>query len=248
MPTIFEGLYLFEVVMLVLGILLFVMLGIAFFYQLVRKSTIVPLLGFFAVPIAMIGYPSIKDIEFKDGMVIIDQTTRQLTYNPTDLQARRDLQQQLAKVVNRPIYSPQHISVVAQAQYALGNEEAAKSNLRKALEANPETPAALDLQKRIISVDTLKEQASQVEADPRNEAARTKLANTLTQTSELKFANPTALTQVARAQTALGDHTKALANTQKVLTVTPNSETAIQLQNVIRARMAATSSARVAHN
>jgi hypothetical protein len=106
----------------------------------------------------------------------------------------------------------------------------------------------VELQKKIIAVDTLQEQASQVEADPGNEAARAKLANTLTQTSQLKFANPTALTQVARAQAALGDHTKALENTQKVLTITPNSPTAIQLQRVIKARMAASSSAGSAHN
>jgi tetratricopeptide (TPR) repeat protein len=248
MPAVFEGLYLYEIVMLVLGILLFVMLGIGFFYQLLQKRTIVPLLGFFTFPIAMIGYPSIKDIQFKDGLVSIEKTTQQLAENPTDAHLRGTLRQEVANVSARPISSPQNTSVVAQAQYALGNEEAAKSNLQKALEANPRAPAALDLQKRIIAVDTLKEQASQVEADPGNEAAKTKLANTLTQTSQLKFANPAALTQVARAQTAIGDHTKALENTRKVLTITPNSSTAIQLQNVIRARMAATSSTRAAHN
>lgn len=248
MPAVFEGLYLYEIVMLVLGILLFVMLGIGFFYQLVHQRSIAPLLGFFAFPIAMIGYPSIQRIQVKDGLISIEKTTQQLAENPTDLQLRRTLQQQVAKVADRPIASPQNTSVVAQAQYALGDEEAAKSNLHKALEADPRSPTAVDLQKRILAVDTLKEQVSQVEADPGNEAAKLRLASTLNQTSHLKFANPMALTQVARAQAALGEQTKALENTQKVLTITPNSTTAIQLQNVIKARMAAPSGASSTHN
>ena len=61
--TVTEGLYPGETVLLILGIVLFVVLIFAFVYQLTRQRSLGPLLGFFVVPIVMIGYPSIRSIE-----------------------------------------------------------------------------------------------------------------------------------------------------------------------------------------
>jgi tetratricopeptide (TPR) repeat protein len=239
MSPFFEGLYFHEVVLLVLGVLLFVMLVIGFFYQLVHKRSMAPLLPFFSIPIAMIGFSSVKSIQYKDGLIAIDKTTQQLQENPTDTSLRQTLQQQVAKIAARPSSNPQSTVLVAKAQYALGDEEAAKNNLQKALQASPTDPAAHELQRKIAVVDSLKQLASQVEADPANDAAKARLASTLAQTSELKLASPVAVVQVARAQTALGEHTKALENTQKVLAIAPNSPTALQLQNTIKSRITA---------
>jgi tetratricopeptide (TPR) repeat protein len=237
MSPIFEGLYFHEVVLLVLGVVLFIVLVIGFFYQLVHKRSIAALLPFFSLPISMIGFSSVKSIQYKDGLINIDKTTRQLQENPTDANLRQTLQQQVAKIGTRPSSNPQNAVVVAKAQYALGDETAAKSNLQKATQANPTDPSAHELQRKIAAVDNLKQLTSQVEADPANSAAKARLARTLDQTSQMKLANPDALTQVARAQTALGENTKALENTQKVLAITPNSPAAHQLQNTIKARM-----------
>lgn len=241
MPDFFEGLYFYEVVLLILGVVLFVMLVIGFFYQLTHKRSIASLLPFFILPIAMIGYSSVKKIQIKDGLVAIDTTNQQLQENPTDPALRHTLQQQVAKMAARPMSNPQSMVLIAKAQYSLGDEEASISNMRRALQADPKTPAALELQQKIDAIDTLKQLNSQVDADATNEAAKVKLANTLAQTSHLKLANPMAITQVARAQNFLGDHTKALENTEKVLAIEPNSAPARQLQNKIKAtRMAET--------
>jgi len=79
---------------------------------------------------------------------------------------------------------------------------------------------------------------SVLKANPANSAVKAKLSTTLAQTSQLKIASPVALMQVARAQTALGDHAKALENTQKVLAITPDSTAALQLPDSIKARIA----------
>lgn len=239
MTPIFDGLYLGEVILLVLGAVLFIVLLIALLYQLTHKGSIAPLLAFFAVSIAMIGYPSIKEIQFKDGVVTITKMTEQVEQNPTDPALRQKLQKQVEKVSQRPVSSSESAVAVATAQFELGNEEAAKSNLQKALQANPGQPAAQELQKKLTVFDNLKQIASQVEANPNDNAAKTKLASTLAQASQLKTASPAALIQVARAQAALGEHAKALENTQKVLSIEPNSPAAIQLQNVVKTRIAA---------
>ena len=240
MSPIFAGLYFHEVVLLILGVLLFIILVIAFFYQLVHKRSITPLLAFFLIPISMIGFSGIKSFQYKDGLVTIDKTTRQLQENPTDTAARQTLKEQVTKIGDRAGSDPQSAVLLAKAQYALGNEAAAKNNLQKAIQASPTDPSAQELQRKIAAVDNLKQLSSQVEADPANSAARAKLASTLDQTSQMKIANPNALIQVARAQTALGQHTQALENTQKVLAITPNSSSAHQLQNTINRRIATT--------
>lgn len=239
MTPIFDGLYLGEVVLLVLGAILFVVLLVALLYQLMHKGSIAPLLAFFAVSIAMIGYPSIKEIQFKDGLVTITKMTEEVQQNPTDANLRKKLQKQVEQISQRPVSSPESAVAVANAQFELGNEEAAKSNLQKALQANPNTPAAQELQKKIIVFDNLKQIASQVEANPNDNTAKTKLTSTLAQASQLKTASPAALIQVARAQAALGEHAKALENTQKVLSIEPGSQAATQLQNAVKARIAA---------
>ena len=239
MTPIFDGLYLGEVVLLVLGAILFVVLLIALLYQLMHKRSFAPLLAFFAVSIAMIGYPSLKEIQFKDGVVTLTTITQQVQDNPTDNNLRQQLQQQVAQVSQRPVSSAQSAVAVATAQFELGNEDAAKSNVQKALEAKAGDPAAQALQNKLTVVDNLKQLAAQVEANPNDAAAKAKLASTVEQAAQFKTANPKAIIQVARAQAALGDHTKALETTQKVLKIEPNSPAAIQLQNAIRARIAA---------
>src|SRR6266700_8163783 len=98
-----EGLYPGETVLLILGTVLFVVLIFAFVYQLTRQRSLGPLLGFFVVPIVMIGYPSIRSIEFKDGVVSIDKTTQQLLSNPTDASVRESLQKQLEQTTRLSI-------------------------------------------------------------------------------------------------------------------------------------------------
>ena len=239
MTPIFDGLYLGEVVLLVLGAILFVVLLIALLYQLMHKRSFAPLLAFFAVSIAMIGYPSLKEIQFKDGVVTLTTITQQVQDNPTDNNLRQQLQQQVAQVSQRPVSSAQSAVAVATAQFELGNEDAAKSNVQKALEVKASDPAAQALQKKLTVMDNLKQLATQVEANPNDAAAKAKLASTEVQASQIKTASPTAIIQVARAQAALGDHTKALETTQRVLKIDPNSPAAIQLQNAIKMRIAA---------
>ena len=46
----FDGLYLFEWVLMALGVILFIVLVIAFFYQLTHNRSVGVLLAFFLVP------------------------------------------------------------------------------------------------------------------------------------------------------------------------------------------------------
>src|SRR5690242_1938013 len=117
--ALFYGLYLFEVVLLVLGIVFFIVLLFAFGYYMNQNRSITPLLAFFVVAIAMIGYPSIKSIQIKDDMVTIEKETQRLEANPTDASARTALQQTVAKLEQRPISNVPDLTAIAKAQFAL---------------------------------------------------------------------------------------------------------------------------------
>jgi len=84
------GLYLGEVVLLVLGVALFIVLLGALRRALAAGKSYAGLLPFFLVTIAMIGYPSIKSIQYKSGMVEIDKDTEAVESSSTDPQAARE--------------------------------------------------------------------------------------------------------------------------------------------------------------
>jgi len=68
-----RGLYPGEVVLLILGIVLFVVLVIAFFYQLTHQRSLPALLGFFILPVVMIGYPAITSIQYENGVLTVQK-------------------------------------------------------------------------------------------------------------------------------------------------------------------------------
>jgi tetratricopeptide (TPR) repeat protein len=213
----FDGLYLFEWVLMALGVILFVVLVIAFLH----KRSIGVLLGFFMVPIAMIGYPSLQSIQISDGKVSLEKKADAVLANPADPTARKELQQQVEKLRSRPFSDPATLTVLSKAEFALGNDQVAKNNLEKALQKDPQLPAAKQLQIKIDSLDRLSPLTAQVKSNPADEKAKAELTQTLNTVAQQPLANPSALLKVAQAQAALGDHAKAEKNIAIVQKINP---------------------------
>ena len=225
-----KGLYPGEVVLLVLGILLFVVLICAFVYQLMHKRSIAALLGFFILPIVMIGYPSIKSIQYKDGVIIVEKATDQLEANPADPKARQALEQQVKQIAPRASTDPNVAIKLAKAQFALGHEQEAEQDLQKALQANADLPEALQLKQKMEVAQNLQRLATQVEQNPSDQLARTELQKNVLQAAQMNWANPIAVTSLARAQTALGDHAHALETINKAVAIDPTAIPAQKLR------------------
>lgn len=231
-----NGLYPGEVILLILGVVLFVVLLFAFIYQILKQRSVASLLGFFILPVVMIGYPSIKSFQYKDGVISVEKTTDQLLANPADAQSRQALEQQVQQVSSRPPGSATDSVTLAKAQFALGHEEAAAQNLQKALQAKADLPAALELKTKMEVAQNLQRLAAQVEQNPADQQARTELQNTTGKATQLKWANPSAITALAGAQTALGDHAHALETINKAVAIDPKSAPAIKLRESILLR------------
>jgi tetratricopeptide (TPR) repeat protein len=217
----FDGLYFFEWVLMALGVILFVVLVIAFFYQLTHNRSVGALLAFFMVPIAMIGYPSLQSIQISDNKVSLDKKADAVLSNPADLAARNELKQQVEKLGDRQFSDPATLTALSKAQFALGNDQVAKNNLEMALQKDPQLPAAKQLQMKIDDLARLEPLTAQVKNNPTDEKAKAELNQTLSTVAQQPVANPTALLKVARAQAALGDRAKAEKNIEIVKKINP---------------------------
>jgi hypothetical protein len=142
---LFDGLNLFEWVLLVLGVILFIALLISFMYQIRHARSVTGLLAFFAIPILMIGYSGVKSYAIGKVTVTLQDTTNELQAHPDDQELRAKVEQQLAQLDDRSFSDPDTLVTLSTAQFALGHEHQAENNLNKALQANPRLPAAKEL-------------------------------------------------------------------------------------------------------
>ena len=229
----FDGLYSYEIVLLVLGALLFVVVLFAFVVLVMRGRPFAKLLGFFVIPIVMIGFPSIKFIEFSKGVIKVEKDTHDLQHDPTNKTLRDALANEVASLSPRPSTDPKVITTIARAQIALGRNEEARATVNKALQLAPQHPKVLELQERLELDNKLADLATKVEQEPDNSAAREELRKTLAKVSSRPIASPVTITNVARAQAAIGDHTQARTHVEKALKINPNLAPAIQLKREI---------------
>lgn len=225
-----NGLYLYEVVLLVLGIVLFLVLIIAFAVLVMRERPYSKLLSFFLLPIVMIGYPSIESVEFNNDMFRLAKKTHNLERNPTDNQLRKMVESDLAAVSGRIVVKPDTNIKLARAELALGNEAAAEEKLDKVLQTSPGLPGALKLKNQIEVNRDLAELVERVENNPSDAAAKSRLVGTVNKVDAMTVANPETIANVARAQAALGDRDKARSTLDKALTINPNLTPAINLK------------------
>ncbi len=216
-----NGLYSYEVVLLALGAAFFLVLLAGFIHLLWRDKPYSKLLPFFCFPVVMIGYPSIKSIQYQDGIVTLEKTTDQLQRDPTNPTLRETLNKQLAQTADRPGSAPGALVAIAAAQFALGNHMGAKAHLDQALQAGPALPKATELKKRIEFDDKLTALTQEVERNPGNAVAKAQLGQAANQVSQLPVASPVLLNKMARAQAVLGNNAAAESLASKVRKIDP---------------------------
>lgn len=233
---LFDGLYLFEVLMMFLGAFLFIVLVLALVYQLMHRRNLGGLLAFFVLAIVMMGYPSIKSVQVQKDGVSIDKTTRDLQSDPANAQLRSDLEKQVSKVGDRPISDPATLTRVAKAEWVLGNDQGAERDVKKALQSDPNVPGARELQNKIADLRNLESITAEAEKHPDDPAAKIHLQEAVAHASQQPTANPVALTKIANAQVMLGQQEKATQNVNKALQFNPNLAEAKKVQTTIVTR------------
>lgn len=205
--SLFDGLYLYEIVLLICGVLLFLALLAALLRKVFTNQEYKGLLAFFALPIVMIGFPAISSVKVGEGVVEIDKQTTALLSKPQDQQTRANLQSQVSQIEARPFKNPTVLATLARAQFALGDESKAESNLNTALAAAPTLAPAVELKNKIELTKNLKAQTAAAESHPDDPKAREELRSTFTKLNQLQVANPKVIESMAKAQVVLQKNT-----------------------------------------
>lgn len=133
MKSLFDDLYLFEIILLFLGIFLFLILCAGLTYYIVKKANIKKLLMFFPIPIIMIAYPSIKEIQIGDYKIALRQYEGRLLDNPEDKEAKEKLQK-VTKILEKRASSSEDLKAVSVANLLLGNSDKVIDLTNKAIE------------------------------------------------------------------------------------------------------------------
>ena len=210
-----DGLYLGEVVLLVLGVVLFLVLVFAFIYQLLRHRSLKPLLLFFLVPVLMIGYPTIKSVQYKDGALTLDKMTRELAANPTDVKLREALDEKVKDVAPRVGNSPKDAVTLAQAQFELGREDEAARSLARVPASKGSLPEVRELRARLDQVERLRSLAGKVEANPGDQQSRAELQRNLAAADQNQVGQPERARHRLEGAQRGGDEAKAKASSRR---------------------------------
>lgn len=230
--NIFQGLYPYEILIMGLGALLFVVLLIALIIYLIRGKSVVGLLVFFLLSLGMLGYPRLKSIQYKDGLVSMEFFEQQLQQHPEDLQARAGLSKGLQTVQGRPADARSSL-IIAKAQWALGNEQAALASLQPAVREPSTSRDATALSQRIENVRQLEQLTTKAEQNG-TAVDKAELEQHLSQVIREPVVNPQTAATVARAHAILGQNEQAAKSAQKALTINPNLVAAPQLRAILQ--------------
>jgi tetratricopeptide (TPR) repeat protein len=230
--NIFQGLYPYEIMIMGLGALLFVVSLIALIIYLIQGKSIGGLVVFFLLSLGMLGYPRLKSVQYKDGIISMEFFEQQLQQHPEDLQARADLSRGLQAVQGRPADAKSSL-IIAKAQWALGNEQAALASLQPAVREPSTNRDATALSQRIENVRQLEQLTAKAEQN-RTAADKAELERQLSQVIREPVVSPQTAATVARAHAVLGQNEQAAKSAQKALTINPNLAAAPQLKAILQ--------------
>lgn len=146
---LFKGLYIGEIILMVLGAVLCLVLIYLLVFLIMKKRSYKQMIVFFLLPVLMIGFPSIKKIKYDNGIVEIEKETRQVENNPQDAAAKQALAVKIQALQPRTLNDPKALEIMARANLSIGDTVKAREAVKSALRINPSLVPAQRLSRKI---------------------------------------------------------------------------------------------------
>lgn len=134
MENLIEGLRVHEIIMMILGILLFLILLYGLVYSLRNSLPIKSLLLFFLIPIVMIGFSGIQKISFMGTLIDMKTTLAKVEEEFNNAEAREELEAQLLQLERAENLKPVTLATIARGMAAKGDTASAMIYLAEAFE------------------------------------------------------------------------------------------------------------------
>ncbi len=228
----FEGLYTYEGILLILGVVMFIALLVVLFIKVLRKESFTGLLTFFFFPILMIGFPGIQTISYENGKLILEKKERYVKEHPDDDEARKEYADAIEKVEQRAGNSEEAKVLVAKGYAALGNYEKAFDQVTL-VASNKKSSAKTRTALQTIGAEIINASVSDdavTSLDPSAKLLVAKVTNVLENEDSL---TPESQATLVKANIALGRIDEANKYATRVKQLSP----AIQLSPKIKAAL-----------
>lgn len=125
-----DGLRLYEVILLMMGVIFFLALVIIFIVYTTQRRPLKPLFMFFAVPVLMLVWPSIAKIKIDGEGADIQTKLAAVEQNPTE-ENKKELKDAVETLEDRGVKDPAVLKRVMLAHYLLGDTAAAKATMQR---------------------------------------------------------------------------------------------------------------------
>jgi hypothetical protein len=232
-----DGLSLYEIILIVLGVLLFLVLLLRLVFKTPAADQWKWITALFLVSVIMIGYPSIQKIKYDNGMLEIEKWSREVERNPADTAARGQLARALGDIGNRSITSPEKLVNVAAANAALGDTLKALTYVDQAIKTEPGFSKARALQSTYLTPTVKAERTiTKLASNPRDAESREELKQNLRELEKNVGAGSPLHLSLAKGYAALGDSAQALRFADSVLHRRPTSKEALNIASRFRHR------------
>jgi tetratricopeptide (TPR) repeat protein len=229
MEKILNQLSIGEFVLLVLGIILFFTLLIILIIMAVQKREFKVLLFFFLIPLAMIGWPTIKSMKLSPTG--FELSNENINKAQTNQEARSQLEQITKNLNGTNISSPDSIKLLAKANAVLGDTNIAIQQVERVLMKYPNDKEALHLRNIYSTPDViLQKSIDKVKTNPTDPNAKAELQSNLQQIETGTETKKPNLIKVAAAHYLLADTAKTISTLEKAVVKDP------ELKNVTNAR------------
>lgn len=222
----FDGLYFYELILVVLGILLFITLLIILIIYVAQKRALSKVLfSFFILPIAMIGFPGYQKITFDKGVVAIEKLNKELAANPSDESISTKLEKALSNVEERPVTNSEINLEIAKAQAGIGDTLKALVSVDKAIKNNSGSAEATDLKEQLNTPGVRFEKLTEeVEKKPDDPQLRLNLIEAASNLEKNSNTDPTTVKRLTKSYIALGDTTKVLNYADTLSKIDPKTQ------------------------
>ncbi len=181
MNQIQNNLHLYELVLLILGSILFVMVSGAFIYLIIKQRDFKILWAFFGLSLIMIGFPAVKSFEIAGFKADLDRSQKRYAKNPLDSVAKKEVEELTEKLEPRAKTNQDKTRIVSSKLILNKTDEAIKeadnvignSNVNKIVESLKLKPTAVsESNKAIVEAYKLKKVAeAQQEAIKKKDTA-----------------------------------------------------------------------------
>lgn len=183
-----DGLKLYEVVLLMMGTIMFLVLVVMLIIYASQRRTLKPLLIFFAVPVLLLVWPSIQKMKIDEKGVEFEKAVAKMQQDPSE-ENKNEVKDMLGTLENRNVKDPGVRTSVAVAQYLLGDTKAAEATIATLPPKAVTDPRIKDIRTSIAINNQLKQQLEVVKQNPNDSTQVKELDRLQTKAEQLPIKN-----------------------------------------------------------